>query len=134
MNYQDNIFFHIGRVNRVLTRKINEVVKPASLEGSGFLLLCSIAEAPIYGIRERGQSFGMKRSTASVVLKVLFKQGYVKKAQSLDSRYTVISITPAGQKIVDKYLPLVNTLNKETISNGLSVIYEKLKGFEAWKD
>lgn len=136
MTYQDNIFFQISRESRLLIRQMNEMLRVkglADLEASSFFLLCSLLEFPCCGLTELAKNFGMDRTTLSRGFYLLIKKGYARKKDSPDKRFSAFCITAMGERIVSKYLPLINSLHHANMNIGLSDFYAKLKEAKAWK-
>ena len=101
--------FRARRVSRGLTRLYDEALRPLGVQTSQLSLLVVVAMAPDDGapLGMMADVLLMDRTTLSRNLRPLEKAGLLRVARSpADKRAKLVLLTPAGQRVVTKSLPL----------------------------
>jgi DNA-binding MarR family transcriptional regulator len=98
---------NVQRAARSLARRFDEVFRPLDITNGQFSLLMALSgpEPPPMGALAR--LLAMDRTTLTAALKPLERRKLVKVAPDPnDRRRKVLSLTPAGRKLLGKALPL----------------------------
>jgi DNA-binding MarR family transcriptional regulator len=119
MKYDKTIFFLLNRAYRPLERKINHLFKGCEIEAGSFFMLCAIDITTDSTMRVLAEHLGIDPSGLSHVVLRLVEKGLILKKVGHDKRKVIVALTVKGKAIVDKYMPLVDNLNKEILKADL---------------
>lgn len=88
---------NVRRLGRVVARLYDDEMRPARIEAGQFTLLATIRRDPGVSQARIAHRLGMDTTSLTRTLDVLLKQGWVEKAQGLDRRSRILTITDAGE-------------------------------------
>ncbi|SMH46826.1 MarR family winged helix-turn-helix transcriptional regulator [Mesorhizobium australicum] len=98
---------HAQRAARVLARRFDEALRPASLTNGQFSMLMSMNRPGPVRMREVATLLGMDRTTLTSALKTLEKRGLVTtQADPDDRRGRLLALTDAGRDRLAEALPI----------------------------
>ena len=98
--------FNLRKASRVVTQHFDEVLKPSGLLVTQFTILAAVAIIKSATINELAEMLVMDRTTLNRNLKPLEREGWLKSEPGRDQRTRVITLTPYGETILAKALPL----------------------------
>jgi DNA-binding MarR family transcriptional regulator len=100
---------------RTLARRFDEALRPAGLTSGQFSLLMSLNQSQPPSIGCIAALLAMDRTTLTANLKPLERRGLVRAATDpADRRGRLVSLTPAGRKILRTALPIWKRTHAET--------------------
>jgi DNA-binding MarR family transcriptional regulator len=110
---------HAQRAARVLARRYDEALRPASLTNGQFSLLMSLHRPSPPNMGEVSQLLGMDNTTVTANLKPLARRGLVKMTvDDEDKRSRRIVLTEAGRILLATALPLWRRAQAKTLTKG----------------
>ena len=120
-NPTESTGYLVGRVAHALHLKVQEFLDEAGIEMSAEELSILTVVAHL-DTRETMKSLaslcGRNATTVSRQVSALEKAGYVKRSPCPDDgRASVVSITPAGKRLVEKTIPMTLALRKRAMKN-----------------
>jgi DNA-binding MarR family transcriptional regulator len=98
--------FSFRKASRVVTQYFDEILKPSGLLITQFTILVVITMAKSGTINELAERLVMDRTTLTRNLKPMEREGWLKSESGQDRRTRVISLTPNGEAVLAKALPL----------------------------
>src|SRR5271154_1582630 len=117
MSYDKTIFFLLNRTSNLIERQVNAIFRECDIEFGSFLMLCAINDSANPGMNVLAKHLGIDPSGLSHVVSRLSRKGFLSKKVGLDKRTIVVKLTAKGRATIDKYMPLVDNLNKEILAN-----------------
>ena len=87
----------VRRLGRILARLYDDEMRQAGIEAGQFTLLATIRRVSGISQARIAHRLGMDTTSLTRTLDVLLKRGWVEKAQGLDRRSRVLTITDAGE-------------------------------------
>jgi DNA-binding MarR family transcriptional regulator len=117
--------FNMRKVTRAVTQYYDRFLEPAGIRATQFTLLAALFSTKGKTLTEIADSLVMDRTTLTRNLKPLEKMGLISIVQTLDKRSKAYILTPEGEQIVERCVPLwqhaqdsvVNGLTTETYHN-----------------
>ncbi len=98
---------HVQRAARALARRFDEALRPVGLTNGQFSLLMSLNRPQPAGLGGVANLLAMDRTTLTAALKPLERRGLViVAADPKDRRARVLSLTPEGQAVLAKAVPI----------------------------
>jgi DNA-binding MarR family transcriptional regulator len=98
---------HMQRAARNLARLFDEALRPLDLTNGQFSLLMSLNRPQPPAMKEVSALLAMDRTTLTAALKPLERRGLLAIAQDPDDkRSRLLSLTPAGQRLLAKAFPV----------------------------
>lgn len=98
---------HTQRAARRLARIFDDALRPVDLKSGQFSLLMSLNRPAPPSIGEVATVLGMDRTTLTANIKPLEKRGLVRMAaDKKDRRARRLSLTPTGQRLLEKAAPI----------------------------
>jgi len=101
---------------RAVTQMYDEVLKPCGLKGTQFSLLAAIATKGPTSLTVIAEALVMDRTTLTRNLRPLLNRRLIKSSKGQDKRQRSISLTPDGDKILAKALPLWKKAHERIVS------------------
>ena len=99
--------YNLKRSERILTALYDKALSPLGLHITQFTLLVTSSGAGPRSIRELAELLAMDQSTLSRNLRPLVTRGLLDvKADKEDARAKRVSITDAGERLIDEAYPL----------------------------
>ena len=96
----------------------NTVLRPHDLSWTGFVVLWSVWIFDNPETREVADSAGISKATLSGVVKTLVGRGWLERTQSTtDKRFAHLSLTPAGQTLMDEVFPEFNAHEQQLVAD-----------------
>jgi DNA-binding MarR family transcriptional regulator len=96
----------------------NTVLRPHDLSWTGFVVLWSVWIFDNPETREVADSAGISKATLSGVVKTLVGRGWLERTQSTtDKRFAHLSLTPAGQTLMDEVFPEFNAYEQQLVAD-----------------
>lgn len=110
------------KVTRAVTQYYDRFLEPAGIRATQFTLLAALFSTKGKTLTEIAESLVMDRTTLTRNLKPLEKMGLINTVQTLDKRSKAYVLTPEGEHIVERCVPLwqhaqdsvVNSLGADT--------------------
>lgn len=103
------------RAARALARRFDEALRPVGLTSGQFSLLMSLNRPQPPSIGSVASLLAMDRTTLTANLKPLERRGLVKTAiDPADRRGRLLTLTKAGQKLLQAALPIWKQTHEET--------------------
>ena len=106
---------HLRMATRVITQMFDEIFQPSGLRATQFGVLGLIAVVGPATITHLADQAVMDRTTLTRNLKPLEEQGLVKIAPGEDRRSREVSITPHGEEVVAKAVPLLEAAHARVV-------------------
>ena len=100
------IGFNTRRATRLITQYYDKALAPAGLRSTQYSLLSVLAMLGENSMQDLAFVLAMDRTTLTRNLNPLLKKGWVKVQVGSDRRARPLTITPAGQAILENALPL----------------------------
>lgn len=98
---------HMQRAARNLARLFDDVLRPLNLTNGQFSLLMSLNRPHPPAMKDVASLLAMDRTTLTAALKPLEKRGLVVIGQDpMDKRSRLLSLTPAGHRLLAQAFPL----------------------------
>ena len=97
---------HVRRASRIITQIYDDALVPVGLALSQFSLLVAIQLFDSVAITRLAQELCMDQSTLSRNLKPLEREGWVAISLGKDRRLRLVTLTPAGQLLLEQAIPL----------------------------
>ena len=97
---------NLRRAARLVTNYYDKLFEPTGLRVSQLTLLVVLYRAGIQTINEMAEKLELDRTTLTRNLKPLANQGLLTIAPGGDQRTRVVALTPAGEAVLIKALPL----------------------------
>ncbi|WP_175779783.1 MarR family winged helix-turn-helix transcriptional regulator [Burkholderia anthina] len=91
---------------RALTQAYDEVLRPSGLRMTQFSMLARASAVGEMSLSDLAELMAMDRTTLGRNLQPLEREGLVKINVGEDRRERLVSVTPAGQKVLSRALPL----------------------------
>ena len=91
---------------RAVTRVYDDALRPVGLRGTQLSVLVAVAFGDAVSIASLSRLLGMDRSTLTRNLRPLEEQGLVKLGPESRHRSRTLTVTPKGEALVHKALPL----------------------------
>ncbi|MBI2254780.1 MAG: winged helix-turn-helix transcriptional regulator [Proteobacteria bacterium] len=111
---------HVQRAARALARRFDVALQPVGLTNGQFSLLMSLNRPQPAGMGSVAQLLAMDRTTLTAALKPLERRGLLKiSVDPADKRGRLLTLTPAGRKILGQALPIWKSHHAE-IESGLT--------------
>jgi DNA-binding MarR family transcriptional regulator len=111
---------HVQRAARALARRFDDALRPVDLTNGQFSLLMSLNRPQPAGMGSVAQLLAMDRTTLTAALKPLERRGLLKVSiDPADKRGRLLTLTPAGRKLLAKALPIWKS-HHAAIESGLS--------------
>lgn len=134
--------FNMRKVTRAVTQYYDRFLEPAGIRATQFTLLAALFSTRGKTLTEIAESLVMDRTTLTRNLKPLEKMGLISTVQTLDKRSKAYILTPAGEQIVERCVPLwqqaqnsvVNSLGDETYQDIISKLSRMLSITSSTKD
>ena len=98
--------FNMPKVTRAVTQYYDRFLEPAGIRATQFTLLAALFSTKGKTLTEIAESLVMDRTTLTRNLKPLEKMGLIATVQTLDKRSKAYVLTPEGEQIVEKCVPL----------------------------
>jgi DNA-binding MarR family transcriptional regulator len=104
----------LQRAARALARQFDEAFRPLELTNGQFSLLMSLSRPRPPTMGEVAALLAMDRTTLTAALKPLERRGLIlSHKDSEDKRARRLSLTPAGQKLLDQAYPIWEARHRE---------------------
>ena len=100
------IGFNTRRATRLITQYYDKALAPAGLRSTQYSLLSVLAMLGENSMQDLAFVLAMDRTTLTRNLNPLLKKGWVNVQVGSDRRARPLTITPAGQAVLDDALPL----------------------------
>jgi DNA-binding MarR family transcriptional regulator len=100
------IGFNTRRATRLITQYYDKALAPARLRSTQYSLLSVLAMLGENSMQDLAFVLAMDRTTLTRNLNPLLKKGWVKIQVGSDRRARPLTITPAGQAVLENALPL----------------------------
>jgi DNA-binding MarR family transcriptional regulator len=97
---------NLRRAARLVTNYYDKLFEPTGLRVSQLTILVVLYRAGIQTINELAEKLELDRTTLTRNLKPLANQGLLTIAPGSDQRTRVVALTPAGEAVLIKALPL----------------------------
>jgi len=98
---------HLQRAARAVARRFDQAFGPLDLTSGQFSLMMSLSGLDAPSIGYLSALLAMDRTTLTANLKPLERRGLVTvKVDEFDKRARCLSLTPAGQAVLDAALPI----------------------------
>ncbi len=97
---------NIRKASRFITSLYDEYLRPVGLRATQLSLLIALEQGGSVTITSLSKFFQMDRTTLSRDLKPLERQGWVLITEGEDRRKRFITLTPDGQDLLKRALPL----------------------------
>ena len=97
---------NLRRTTRALTQLYDEALQPSGLRVTQFSLLVNIGRAGQATISQLAETLIIDRTTLTRNLRVLEKDALIKTVQGDDQRTHQVRLTPKGERVLAKALPL----------------------------
>lgn len=105
---------HMQRAARNLARLFDDVLRPLDLTNGQFSLLMSLNRPHPPAMKDVASLLAMDRTTLTAALKPLEKRGLVVIEQDpADKRSRLLSLTPAGHRLLAEAFPLWQQMHAE---------------------
>ena len=98
--------FNLRKTTRAITQVYDEALRPTGLRVTQFSLLIATMMLESVTVTRLAEIGVMDRTTLTRNLKPLEKKGLIKVTPGDDQRTRVVTLTPHGQEILAKALPL----------------------------
>jgi DNA-binding MarR family transcriptional regulator len=106
--------------NAVRTHVTNEVLRPAGITWTGFVVLWVVWIWDGLETRHAAESAAISKATLTGVVKTLESRGWIEKHGREDDRRLVeLSLTPSGKALMEELYPKFNAIESRVVS-GLS--------------
>lgn len=103
----------LKKISRAITKKFDFYLRNANIRATQFNLLVGLT-GDYASLGELSNAMGMDRSTVSVNLRPLKKEGYIVKGKAVNRRSLNYVLTGKGEAVVIKAFPLWETVNRYT--------------------
>lgn len=97
---------HTRKAARAVTQLFDMALLPSGVRATQFTLLVAAHEAGELQMTELADKLLMNRTTLTRELKLLEKEGLVQIAVGQDRRARTVALTPQGNAVLDRALPL----------------------------
>lgn len=97
---------HVRKTARILGKAYDEVLAPCRLKNTQFSLLVYLKNCGPETMSEVAEFFLMDRTTLTRNLRPLERRELVSVLAGEDRRQRIISITPTGEALIEKAIPL----------------------------
>jgi DNA-binding MarR family transcriptional regulator len=97
---------HLRRAARAVTSRYEDEMRPLGLKATQFSLLVAAALRGPINVSQLAELMVMDRTTLTRNLKPLQKQGLLQVVPGRDRRTRVVTLTAAGEKMLEQALPL----------------------------
>ncbi|MEE8352580.1 MAG: MarR family winged helix-turn-helix transcriptional regulator [Rhodospirillales bacterium] len=114
---QDCACLNLRGAARAVTQMYDQVLKPCCLKGTQFSLLAAVATEGPASLTTIAEVLVMDRTTLTRNLKPLLSRHLIKSNKGHDKRQRTISLTPEGEKILAKALPLWKKAHERIVSS-----------------
>ncbi len=106
--------------NAVRTHVTNEVLRPAGITWTGFVVLWVVWIWDGLETRHAAESAAISKATLTGVVKTLEARGWIEKHGRADDRRLVeLSLTPSGKALMEELYPKFNAIESRVV-DGLS--------------
>lgn len=116
---------------KIATRKLaglyDAALAPTGINVAQFALLRHVRRLQPVSLTELGRHLELDRSTMGRNVRVIEKMGFVSLRRGEDQREAVVTLSPAGEKILQDALPLWETCQDEIVGR---VGAERLRAIE----
>ena len=117
--------FRARAVARRLTRDYEDALKGLGLKATQFTILAVIKGRPPQSIKAMADKLAMERTSLVRTLSLMEKNGWVKLAPEGYRRERSMELTPKGEKLLEKALPLWQKSHQQ---------FEQRVGSQKWQD
>lgn len=126
--------FNMRKVTRAVTQYYDSVLEPAGIRATQFTLLAALFSTKGKTLTEIAESLVMDRTTLTRNLKPLEKMSLIATVQTADKRSKAYILTPQGEEVVERCVPLwqqaqnnvVSSLGEETYKDIISKLVRML--------
>ena len=103
----DHLFFHFSQILARRTRALNAGLKPHGLDYPRWRVLAVLHEHSGASMRRLADLTSADRTTLTHTLRLMEAEGLIVRRERLDDRRSLeVSMTPKGQRLFAKILPL----------------------------
>jgi DNA-binding MarR family transcriptional regulator len=96
---------NLRRTTRALTQFYDEILQPSGVRITQFSLLANIARAGSITVTQLGEMLVMDQTTVTHSLRLLEKQGWVRRTVGKDKRTRYLTLTEQGEAALGRALP-----------------------------
>lgn len=107
----------LRKASRSITKLYDEILKPSTLRATQLTVLAAIAATEPATTSSLAEALVMDRTTLTRNLKPLKLQGLTRIITGDDRRTRLIALTPAGQRALDRALPLWEKAQKNMVEH-----------------
>ena len=104
------------RTSRIITRMYDIAMQKSGVRSTQFAILVGIAKLQPVSIGTVGKPLGLDRTTLTRSLRLLRKKGLIVISGRSSMRRRFLSLTPAGQKALQRCLPLWRAAQAQFVS------------------
>jgi DNA-binding MarR family transcriptional regulator len=113
---RDCLAFNVRKAARILARAYDEALSPCSLKSTQYSILVGIHVRGAVAMQEFADLMKMDRTTLTRNLKPLERRGLLSLSTGRDRRSRSIALTPEGEKLLRKAIPLWEGVQNNLVS------------------
>ncbi|MHC5375220.1 MarR family winged helix-turn-helix transcriptional regulator [Enterococcus sp. LJL120] len=115
MNNKNDLIQQIAILERDISKRINELLKPLGLNSNNYFYIIKLDDNPNITQKDFTPLVKLNQSSVTRSINSLVEQGLVKKEISLDKRSHLLSLTDEGKRIADEVKLKIDQLNQKLL-------------------
>lgn len=115
MNNKNDLIQQIAILERDISKRINELLKPLGLNSNNYFYIIKLDDNPNITQKDFTPLVKLNQSSVTRSINSLVEQGLVKKEISLDKRSHLLSLTDEGKRIADEVKLKIDQLNQQLL-------------------
>ncbi|MHC5249194.1 MarR family winged helix-turn-helix transcriptional regulator [Enterococcus sp. LJL90] len=115
MNNKNDLIQQIAILERDISKRINELLKPLGLNSNNYFYIIKLDDNPNITQKDFTPLVKLNQSSVTRSINSLVEQGLVKKEISQDKRSHLLSLTDEGKRIADEVKLKIDQLNQKLL-------------------
>lgn len=113
---QECVALRLRMINRAITKLYDRALRPHGIRTSQLNILVAVSQLKQARQQDVCQTLFMERSTVSRDVERMQAHGWLASATGEDARTSILSVTPAGMKLLERVIPSWNEAQQRAIA------------------
>lgn len=109
--------YNLRRTSRIITNMYDEILRPSGIRVTQFTLMMALSAMEPVTVKRLARAVAMDRTTMGRNLKPLESRQLIEITPGEDRRERIVQITPKGQDLMSRTLPLWENAQQKVIDS-----------------